>query len=135
MRPFFVFLLGVFFGFLAKWLYDFVYWRERYNHRLAEAATPIPVPAVKVAPAPVLPAPVARPKRAAKAPVAADDLKTIKGIGPAIERKLNAAGIRTFAQLGALKTDDLRAILGKSIERLADEADLLKQARRLARKK
>ena len=64
-----------------------------------------------------------------------DDLKIIKGIGPAIERKLNSAGIHTFAALSQLRAADLENILGSQVKRLQDENDLLKQAKRLAKKK
>lgn len=36
-----------------------------------------------------------------------DNLKKITGIGPALEKKLNAAGITTFAQIAALSADDI----------------------------
>ena len=36
-----------------------------------------------------------------------DDLTAIKGIGPAIARKLEAAGVRTFADLAAADPNDL----------------------------
>jgi predicted flap endonuclease-1-like 5' DNA nuclease len=49
-----------------------------------------------------------------------------------IERKLNEAGIYSFEQLGSLEAEDLRRILGKTIQRLADEDALLRQARELA---
>ena len=61
-----------------------------------------------------------------------DDLVIIKGIGKVIAGKLNHAGITTFAQLGALSVPELRAIVGDGIARLADEEDLLAQARALA---
>ena len=64
-----------------------------------------------------------------------DDLKIIKGIGPAIERKLNNAGIYTFAALAALKKKDLEDVLGSQVKRLQDENDLLAQARRLSKDK
>lgn len=64
-----------------------------------------------------------------------DDLKVIKGIGPAIEKKLNSAGIQTFAALSQLKARDLENILGSQIKRLQDENDLIAQARKLARRK
>jgi predicted flap endonuclease-1-like 5' DNA nuclease len=61
-----------------------------------------------------------------------DDLKIIKGIGPAIERKLNNAGIFTFAALAELGPGQLESILGSQVKRLQDENDLLAQARELA---
>lgn len=51
-------------------------------------------------------APKAEAAPAAAAPVAeagaADNLKKLTGIGPALEKKLNGAGITTFAQIAAL---------------------------------
>ena|SRR5688500_6763784 len=64
-----------------------------------------------------------------------DDLKVIKGIGPAIERKLNNAGIQTFTALAQLTKGELENILGSQVKRLQDENDLLAQAKRLARGK
>lgn len=62
-----------------------------------------------------------------------DDLKIIKGIGPAIERKLNNAGIFTYAALAKLSSQDLENILGGQLRRLQDENDLVAQARELAK--
>ena len=61
-----------------------------------------------------------------------DDLKIIRGIGPAIERKLNNAGIFTFAALSNLSTRDLENILGPQVKRLQNENDLIAQAKQLA---
>ena len=53
------------------------------------------------------PAAKAAPKAAAKAEAApadaagADDLKKLSGVGPALEKKLNAAGVTSFAQIAA----------------------------------
>ena len=62
-----------------------------------------------------------------------DDLKIIKGIGPAIERKLNNAGIYTFAALSKLRPTQLEEILGSQVRRLQDENDVILQAVRLAK--
>ena len=61
-----------------------------------------------------------------------DDLEVIVGIGPVIARTLNNAGIFTFADLASLTVSDLRNIVGARIERLADEENILSQARQLA---
>ena len=63
-----------------------------------------------------------------------DDLVVIVGIGPVISRLLNNAGIFTFAELGALSAAELREIVGERIQRLANEEDILAQARELAEK-
>src|SRR5262245_47898176 len=60
-----------------------------------------------------------------------DDLKVIKGIGPAIEKKLNNAGIHTFEALAQLSIEELENILG-STKRLVQEGNLIAQAKKLA---
>ncbi|KUP92661.1 50S ribosomal protein L21 [Tritonibacter horizontis] len=58
-------------------------------------------------------APAAAPKAAkAAAPAAAgsDDLSQITGVGPAAVKKLEAAGLTTFAQIAALSEDDIAGI-------------------------
>ena len=127
MNPLFTFVLGLLIGWLIEWLIDYVYWRTRYadtsTARVEEVVVPPPAAAARVEePAPAV-------------PVVPDNLQTIKGIGTVIERKLNDAGIYTFEQLGNLTPADLRNILGKTIERLANEESLLLQARDLARRK
>ena len=127
MNPVFTFILGLLVGWLIEWLIDYFYWRRRYAERQVE------YPAERAAGhrashlGDVEPQPVVR--------VVPDDLKVIKGIGPVIERKLNEAGVLTYEQLGNLTAAGLRRILGNSIERLADEEALLRQARDLARRK
>ncbi|MBC7145000.1 MAG: 50S ribosomal protein L21 [Thioclava marina] len=64
--------------------------------------------------APAKPAKAAAPKAAPKAEAAAsvseaDDLKVINGLGPAAEKKLNEAGITTFAQLAAVDPETFEA--------------------------
>ena len=44
-------------------------------------------------------------------PTPPDDLTAIKGIGPAIARKLDALGVRTFTDLAEADPDDLAAKL------------------------
>jgi predicted flap endonuclease-1-like 5' DNA nuclease len=69
---------------------------------------------------------------AAAVPVTPDDLMVIKGIGPVITKRLNNAGIYTFRQLAAITPDRLRQICGELIQRLANEDDILNQAKKLA---
>ena len=61
-----------------------------------------------------------------------DDLKLIKGIGPAIEKKLNNAGIHTFDALARLTVAELENILGNTKRLVQNEADLIEQAKDLA---
>lgn len=127
MNPWFTFILGLLIGWLIEWVIDYFYWRRRSAQN--EAAYP---PDQKSRSSSARAAEV-EPHAAVK--VIPDDLKTIKGIGPVIERKLNEAGIYTFEELGNLSAAGLRRILGNTIERLADEETLLRQARDLARRK
>jgi predicted flap endonuclease-1-like 5' DNA nuclease len=126
MNPVFMFVLGLLIGWLIEWVIDYFYWRRRDTRTSAVHRREVETenrPAV----AAVQPGPAAK--------VIPDDLKTIKGIGPVIERKLNEAGVYTFEQLGNLTPGSLRRILGNAIERLSDEEALLRQARDLARRK
>jgi len=64
----------------------------------------------------------------------ADNLRSINGIGPAVERRLNDAGIRTFVQLAALSPDEIATavanVAGLSAKRIAEQ-DWISQARAL----
>jgi predicted flap endonuclease-1-like 5' DNA nuclease len=77
-------------------------------------AAPQAVAAAKPHIAPTVAAPVALAPKPVAAPVAAstkDDLKKIEGIGPAIEKLLNAEGITSFAQIADAQPGRLKAIL------------------------
>jgi hypothetical protein len=67
--------------------------------------------------------------------VSPDDFKCIKGIGPAVERRLHQAGIFSFAQLAALSAVEVAGLVtnlaGFSAERIAQQ-DWMGQARQLA---
>jgi large subunit ribosomal protein L21 len=52
----------------------------------------------------------AAPAAKAEAPAGADDLKKLSGVGPALERKLHAAGVTTFAQIAAWTEEDVAAM-------------------------
>ncbi len=41
---------------------------------------------------------------------APDDLKKLPGVGPATEKKLNALGLTTYAQIAALTAEDIEAV-------------------------
>ena len=51
-------------------------------------------------------APAAKPATAAR-PEGADDLKALSGVGPALEKKLHAAGVTSFAQIAAWTEADI----------------------------
>jgi predicted flap endonuclease-1-like 5' DNA nuclease len=106
----------------------------RRDQQAAPNDTPASVPAVDPAVTPPpgqenLPVP---PNTLGATEELKDDLKIIKGIGPAIERKLNNAGIFSFAALAKLSPQELENILGSQVRRLQNENDLIAQARSLA---
>lgn len=65
-------------------------------------------------------------------PGMADDLTEIQGIGPVIARRLHEAGVHTFRDLAELDAEQLRDTIGDVISTLANEDEILDEARRLA---
>ena len=63
-----------------------------------------------------------------------DDLKDIKGVGKIIEKRLNDAGIFTFKRLSEMSQPEIEKIIGKA-QNLSDEVDIIKQAKKMAKKK
>lgn len=83
-----------------------------------------------------VPSPVRRPPESTASAVPAsdvpaDDLQQIAGIGPAIARRLRAAGITTFAALAACSLSDLAAWTGRSAEQIS-RMGWIERARELA---
>lgn len=67
--------------------------------------------------------------RSIKTDTRKDDLKLIKGIGPALEKRLNNTGIYTFADMARLTPEELEARLGNT--RRLSTSDLIEQAKEL----
>lgn len=64
---------------------------------------------------------------------AADDLKKLKGVGPALERKLHDAGVTSFAQIAAWTVEDVAAMDDRlSFKGRIDRDGWIEQARTLA---
>ena len=61
-------------------------------------------------------------------PASPDDLEVISGIGPATARRLNEAGITTYAQLAAMTPGELDQISGTG---RWDPADWIAEAKKL----
>ena len=64
-----------------------------------------PKPATRKAPEPASAAEASEPAEAS----GADDLKKLSGVGPALEKKLHAAGVTSFAQIAAWTEADIAA--------------------------
>ena len=80
----------------------------------------------------------AAPKKAEKAAAApaagADDLKKLSGVGPALEKKLHAAGVTTYAQIAAWTETDVAAIDGQlSFKGRIEREGWIEQAKELAK--
>jgi predicted flap endonuclease-1-like 5' DNA nuclease len=93
-----------------------------------EAVAPKPKPAAP----PAAPTPAAAPTRTAapKTSVKPDDLTTIKGIGPTFAKRLNEAGITTYAAVAAASADHLREVT--KAPPMADPDEWIAQARQIA---
>ncbi|MEO8356109.1 MAG: helix-hairpin-helix domain-containing protein [Chloroflexota bacterium] len=149
-----VFFLGLVVGWLFKWIMDEVFEEENLRtvinenvlpqHSMEMLAEPRSLEAKSAQRTPDGPL-AERPQpyfETAAAPMATaftedntssiDDLKMIKGVGPAMEKKLNEAGITTFEQLSRLTSTDLGNILGLSKRATQNADNLLTQARQLA---
>ncbi|SFK54213.1 endonuclease [Shimia haliotis] len=78
----------------------------------------------------------AKAKAAAQAPASsggADDLKLLKGVGPALEKKLHAAGVTTFAQIAAWGSQDIADMDDKlSFKGRIERDGWVEQAKKLA---
>jgi predicted flap endonuclease-1-like 5' DNA nuclease len=143
MRAFKVFIFGLLYGWFLKIAFDRIYrghemddirnenvsLRE-YIRTLEDRLTPMALETQSIS---RVDTPAVETRAVAQPAAGKDDLKKIKGIGPAIEKKLNQAGIRTYAALAALSTEELEAILGNT-RRLVKEGELIAQAKKLARK-
>ncbi len=95
------------------------------------AAAPAAKPAKKKA-APKKAEKAAKP--AAEATAGADDLKQLSGVGPALEKKLHAAGVTTFAQIAAWGADDITAMDEQlSFKGRIEREGWVEQAKKLAK--
>ena len=77
----------------------------------------------------------AAPAKAAESAEAGDDLTQISGVGPALVKKLNGAGITTFAQIAAWTEDDVKKFDEElSFKGRIEREDWINQAKELVKK-
>jgi large subunit ribosomal protein L21 len=74
------------------------------------------------------------PVRDVTASAPADDLQSISGIGPTYAQRLNQAGIKTFAELAACTSEQLREIVGLRSFQLANPEEWIATAKELSSK-
>lgn len=149
MRVLKVFLVGLIYGWLLRWVVDKIFMEEnlrilseenavlKQRVRTLEQETPKAFEAHSVqrpepAPLPVEQVQPVAPMETGPVPPHRDDLKLIKGVGPKMEKKLNDAGIYTFDQMSRLTTNELQAVLGLSKRVVQSSDNLLTQAKKLA---
>ena len=71
----------------------------------------------------------------AEAGAGADDLKKLQGLGPAIEKKLNAAGVTTYAQIASMTAEDVARVEDEAgIKGRFERDNWVEQAKELAGK-
>jgi predicted flap endonuclease-1-like 5' DNA nuclease len=109
---------------LQRWILSQNQWWDEYFSVLRRGGFVYPEPAnaqpasAAAVPAVVEPAPVPEARTgevtaksgAAPVPEARDDLKLISGIGPTLEKKLNACGVFTYRDLAVLNDQDIERI-------------------------
>jgi predicted flap endonuclease-1-like 5' DNA nuclease len=135
MKTFKVFLFGLLYGLFLKFAFDRIYRSnelEDLRNENASLMEYIRTLESKFQSRSVKPSLVSSPPEPVQPKAEKDDLKEIKGIGPAIEKKLHNAGILTFESLAGLSTAELEHILG-STRRLVQEGNLISQAKKLAK--
>ncbi len=100
---------------------------EVHPHEEDHAVEDVPAPAVAKMEAAELPTKLV--ETAPTEPLRPDDLTMLEGIGPKINQLLQAAGIRTFAQLAVTKVDELKAILDPAGLQFIDPGTWAEQAK------
>ncbi len=76
----------------------------------------------------------AAPKKAPPKAADGDDLKQLSGVGPALEKKLNEAGVSTFAQIADWKKADIESMDEKlSFKGRIEREGWVAQAKKLAK--
>ena len=101
---------------------------------VATAAAAPAKPAKKAAAPKTEAAPKAEKKAAPAKSDAADDLKKLSGVGPALEKKLLAAGVTSFAQIAAWTEEDIAAFDEKlSFKGRIEREGWIDQAKELAK--
>jgi predicted flap endonuclease-1-like 5' DNA nuclease len=137
-----IFFLGFLYGWFMKWIIDQIFLNDNLrlitneNEQLKERIRLLERPKASVARALPVSQPEPRPAPAAtRTPSRKDDLKKIKGIGPVMEKKLNAAGVNTFEQFARLTAQELQNVLGISKRVVQSTDNLLSQAKKMAQQK
>jgi len=132
--------VGLIIGWVIEWIIDWRFWRNQHNDSIdeesrlrreletarleisrlqAQATAPLGAPL-----GPTTPAAPARP----------DHLPDINGIGQVYARRLNDAGVFTFAQLSELSPERLREIVQPQEWQTLDFASWITQARTFTQK-
>jgi large subunit ribosomal protein L21 len=141
MKALKVFIFGMLYGWFVKFAIDRIY-RDNgvedirnENAALQEYIRSLETKLQSKSPESRSAAPVVVRSESIQPGTGKDDLKVIKGIGPAIEKKLNDAGIATFEALAGLTVEELENILGSTKRLVQEKENLIAQAETLAQQK
>jgi len=139
-----VFFIGVVYGWFMRWVIDKIFLddnlriladenellRQRIITLEARKASNSNAGQQRTAPASM---PVEQVQPMAPSKSHRDDLKMIKGVGPKLEEKLNAAGVYSFEQLSQLTAAELQAILGVARRNVQNTDNIISQAKKFAK--
>ena len=126
-------IIGLIIGWIIEWVIDLLYWRRDESvmqQRLIEAEEKIRELEAVLAerqstPVAAPPSPVIREK---------DNLERINGIGPVFAKRLNNAGIFTFAELAAETPERVLEIINPEEWQKIEPELWLEEARQIAQK-
>ncbi|MCP4141712.1 MAG: hypothetical protein GY755_15805 [Chloroflexi bacterium] len=124
MNPWTIFLIGVLVGWLIEWIIDWAYWRREAPPESANKSDEVSDLRQENA--------KLKSRLTLCDEIKPHQLERIKGIGPAIKKRLNKNKIKTFSQLADITPQHLIEIVGEQIKHLVDENEIIHQAKDFA---
>lgn len=131
-----IFWLGLFagliIGWVVEWIIDWRFWRQEQNVSVDEESRLRRE--LEAARLEISRLQAQTPATAAVVATSADNLQDINGIGQVYAKRLNDAGVYTYAQLSELSTERLREIIQPQEWQSLDFASWITQARTFTQK-
>lgn len=124
-------IIGLIVGWIIEWVIDLLFWRRDdgvMQQKLDQAEARIKeleaeVAKLKAAPPPQVPQTIIQEK---------DNLEKINGIGPVFAKRLNNAGIFTFAELAEQTPERVREIINPQDWQKIEPEEWIEEARQIA---
>lgn len=123
-------VLGLLVGWIIEWVIDLLYWRRDegvLQQQLFEAENKIKELETALADHQSAPAPLPQTVISEE-----DNLEKIDGIGPVFAKRLNNAGIFTFAELAGQEPDQIRTIVNPEDWQEIEPERWIEEARQIA---